>query len=136
MFNLFTEVQKNELDRHYGWALPHHMSHGESFLYVVAERFGRQGLFLMDEPESALSPMRQLALLRLIHDRVRTGSQFIIATHSPVLMAYPGAAVHWLDKDGMHPRKLEEMEHFTVLRDFLNGPERMLDELLGKDGAD
>jgi predicted ATPase len=115
------------------WALPHSMSHGESFLYTVAERFGPRGLFIMDEPESALSPMRQLALLRLIRDRVATGSQFVIATHSPVLMACPGASIYWLDQQGMRRRDLEEIEHFTVLRAFLNAPERMLETLLAKD---
>lgn len=127
MFNLFSEA--NRLGP-CGWEDGHAMSHGESFLYVVQERFAPGGLYVLDEPEAALSPQRQLVLLRLIADYLAQGCQFIMATHSPILLAYPGALVYWLDQDGMREVHYEETEHFQVTRNFLNAPQRMLDLLL------
>jgi predicted ATPase len=106
------------------------MSHGEAFLWLMQNRFGENGLYILDEPEAALSPQRQLALLRIIHDLVQNGSQFIIATHSPILMAYPNAALFELDEKGIQPIKLEDTQHFLVTRDFLNNPKNFLRVLL------
>ncbi len=132
MFNLFSEA--NSLDPGPdSWADGHAMSHGESFLYVVQRRFRPQGLFVLDEPEAALSPQRQLALLRLIADYLAQGCQFIMATHSPLLLAFPEALVYWLDQDGMREVDYQETEHFQVTRNFLNDPQRMLDLLLRDD---
>lgn len=99
-------------------------SHGESFLELFQRRFAPRGLYLLDEPEAPLSPVRQLAMLAILRGMVGEGeSQFIIATHSPILMAFPGAAIYILD-DGM-PRRVawSELEHVSVTRDFLNDPE-------------
>lgn len=123
MFNVSTEA---EAYRAYGWADLHEMSHGEAFLWLSMNRFRDGGLFLLDEPEAALSPQRQLALLARIHQLVLTGSQFIISTHSPILMAYPGAKIFQLDAAGIHDVRYESTEHYAVTKAFLQDPARML----------
>ena len=108
----------------YGGRSLHAQSHGEAFLAVLQNRVG-QGLFLLDEPESALSPQRQLALLALMHELVQTGrSQFLIATHSPILMTYPGAQIFTFDKIPVRVTSLEETSHFQITRGILEQPDR------------
>ena len=114
----------------YGGRSLHEQSHGESFLALMTERFGGQGLYILDEPEAALSPQRQLAVLSRLHDLVRDKSQFIIATHSPILMAYPDAQIFQCNAEGVSPVAYEDTEHFQVARDFLNHRERMLRVLM------
>ena len=110
----------------YGGVSLHHQSHGESFLALVQNRFGGNGLYLLDEPEAALSPTRQLTLLGEIHQLAEQDSQFIVATHSPILMAYPGARIYQLSEDGIEPVQYQETEHYQLTRRFLEDPERML----------
>ena len=110
----------------YGGRSLHEQSHGESFLALMMERFGGRGLYLLDEPEAALSPQRQLAMLARIHDLVRDDSQFVIATHSPILMAYPEAWIYQLDTDGVSRVAYEDTEYYRITRDFLANPDRML----------
>ena len=93
-------------------------------------RFGGQGLYLLDEPEAALSPARQLELLALVHQLERKGSQFLIATHSPILMAYPGAEVLELREEGICSVDYRQTEHYLLTRRFLEAPDRMLRYLL------
>jgi len=107
----------------YGGVSLHHQSHGESFMALVTNRFGSNGLYVLDEPEAALSPTRQLALLANIHRLIKEGSQFIIATHSPILLAYPEAYIYQLDADGMQRVEYEELTHYTLTKDFLNHTE-------------
>ena len=114
----------------YGGVSLHHQSHGESFLSLVQNRFGGMGLYLLDEPEAALSPSRQLSLLALLHDLVERDSQFIIATHSPILMAYPNARIYQLDEAGIRAVAYQETGHYQLTKQFLEGPERMLRYLL------
>jgi predicted ATPase len=116
----------------YGGASLHDQSHGESFFSVFLDRFHGEGLYLLDEPEAALSPTRQLALLSRMHDLVRGKSQLIVATHSPILMAYPGAEILLLGDEGMAPVDYEDTEHFVVTREFLNERGRLLRELFGE----
>ena len=118
LFNLATEVDQRALSA-YGWEDMHAKSHGEAFLWLVKERFHPRGLYILDEPEAALSRQRQLALLRLLHDLIETQCQFIIATHSPILMAYPGAMIHHLSPEGIVATPYEETEHFQVTRGFM-----------------
>lgn len=132
MFNLFSEANKLGVQR-YGWEDPHRMSHGESFLYLVRERFKSNSLFVLDEPEAALSPQRQLALLKLIHERIGQGCQFIVATHSPILLGYPGTLIHWLDGDGIRQIDFRETKHYQVTKRFLDDPEDMLRRLLAEE---
>ncbi len=109
-------------------------SHGEGFLRFFDERCGRQGIFIFDEPESALSPARQLAFLRLLRRMERRGEcQVIMATHSPLLMAYPGAQLLLLSKNGLEPVSLEETEHFRLTQEFCTDPAAFVDQALGED---
>jgi predicted ATPase len=127
-FNVATEIDRLGVTRGYGGASLHAQSHGEAFMSLLLNRFLGDGLYILDEPEAALSPMRQLSMLARIHDLVEQGSQFIIATHSPILMAYPGATILLLDQT-IREVPYEETEHYTVMRDFFNRRERMFREL-------
>jgi predicted ATPase len=107
----------------YGGRSLHTRSHGEAFLAILQNRF-QKGLFLLDEPESALSPQRQLALLSLIYDLVGAGdSQFIIASHSPILMTYPNSQIISFDNEGLREIEIEETSHYQVTRGILEHPE-------------
>lgn len=133
-YNLATNI--DDLDKDvplldsYGGISLHEQSHGESFLAVVLNRFGGNGLYILDEPEAALSPMRLLSLIAVIHELVKANSQFIISTHSPILMAYPGAEIYELREQGIVSVPYRETEHYTFSRRFLENPERMLHYLL------
>lgn len=117
----------------YGGVSLHKQSHGESFMALVENRFGSDGIYILDEPEAALSPMRQMELLCHIHRLVGGGSQFIISTHSPILMAYPDAEVLQLTRERIQSVSYEETEHFQLTKQFLNAPERMCRYLFEKD---
>jgi predicted ATPase len=119
----------------YGGRSLHEQSHGESFMALALNRFRGQGLYILDEPEAALAPSRQLAMLVLIDQHVKHGgSQFVIATHSPILMAYPNAVIYQLSaEDGISPIEYEQTEHFRVTRDFLNDREAYLSELFSSE---
>ena len=117
----------------YGGVSLHHQSHGESFLALVQNRFGGHGLYLLDEPEAALSPARQLTLLGQMHLLAKEDAQFIVATHSPILMAYPGARIYLLDEEGIRPVRYEETEHYQLTRRFLEDPDRMLRYLFAEE---
>ena len=114
----------------YGKKSLHEQSHGESFLALVTNRFNGSGFYVLDEPEAALSPTRQLSLLALLHDLVIDGAQFLIATHSPILMAYPHATIFTMGEEGPREVSYRATEHFTVTRRFLNDPDAMLKTLL------
>lgn len=114
----------------YGGVSLHKQSHGESFLALVQNRFGGEGLYLLDEPEAALSPSRLLTLLGEMDRLVKAGSQFIVATHSPILMAFPGARLYQLGEEGIRPTAYRETEHYQLTKRFLDDPERMLHALL------
>jgi len=140
-FNVATEIERLDagpeggarvIDSYGGRSL-HEQSHGESFLALMMERFGGQGIYLLDEPEAALSPQRQLAALARIHDLVSMDSQFVIATHSPILMAYPDAIIYACEPNGIAPVAYEDTEHYRVMHDFMAHPKRMLDALLAPD---
>jgi predicted ATPase len=139
-FNVATEIENLDEDPwggppvidSYGGRSLHEQSHGESFLALMTERFAGQGLYILDEPEAALSPQRQLAVLARIHDLVSDDSQFIIATHSPILMAYPEATIYLCSDKGVTPVAYEDTEHFQVTRDFLAHPARMLKQIMGR----
>ncbi len=114
----------------YGKRSLHEQSHGESFLSLVENRFSGNGIYLLDEPESALSPNRLMTLLVHIHELVKQNSQFIIATHSPILITYPGAEVLELSEQGIRSVDYRETEHYQLTRRFLENPEQMLHYLL------
>jgi predicted ATPase len=115
--------------RAYGGKSLHAQSHGESFLALFANRF-EQGFYILDEPEAALSPQRQLAFLKIIHELEAPGhAQFLIATHSPIILSYPGAILLSLDGDGIREIAYRDTDHYRVTRDFLNSPERYFKHL-------
>jgi predicted ATPase len=131
-FNVATQVEElgPEVAQAYGDRGLHEQSHGESFLSLALHRFGPNGLYLLDEPEAALSPEGCLALLRRIHDLVDEGGQFIVATHSPLLMAYPHATIYELDDRGLERATYDETQHVSLYRAFLTSPEAFLRHLL------
>jgi predicted ATPase len=117
-----------DLHRRYGEGLDSH-SHGESFLALFQSRFVPNGLYLLDEPEAPLSPIRQLAFIAAMKDMVMQNGQFIIATHSPILMAFPGAAILNFDGGEIRPAHYDDLEHVHLMRDFLQNPEAFLRNL-------
>jgi predicted ATPase len=111
----------------------HEQSHGESFLDIAVNRLGERGLYLFDEPEAALSVRGQLALLRRIHELVTAHSQFVIATHSPILLGYPDATILELSDDGIRALAYDETEQVELTRSYLEDPQRFLRHLLSDD---
>lgn len=113
----------------YGGRSLHERSHGESFLALVNNRFGPRGLYILDEPEAALSVTGNLALLRRMQTLVGEGSQFIVATHSPILLGFPEAAIYLLDSEGLQPTAYEDTPQFQLTRNFLEDRERFFHHL-------
>lgn len=128
-FNVASEVERLDVAG-YGARSLHEQSHGESFMALLTTRFRGKGLYVLDEPEAALSPTHQMAMLSRMRQLVVQQSQFIIATHSPILMAYPGAQILELSADGIKSVLYAETEHYIVTKEFLNNPERILSILL------
>ncbi|HEX7152882.1 MAG TPA: AAA family ATPase [Thermoanaerobaculia bacterium] len=128
-FNVATQVDELGVSG-YGARSLHEQSHGESFMSLLMDRFRGNGMYILDEPEAALSPNRQLALIARMHDLVKADSQFLIATHSPIILGYPHARILLIDEGVIRPVEYEETEHYRVTRDFLLRRERMLKVLL------
>ena len=131
-YNVATEIERLGVGDSYGDRSLHEQSHGESFLSLMKHRFKASGLYILDEPEAALSPSRQLSLLVRMHELVEAGSQFIIATHAPIVLAYPGATIYLLDDKGITRVDYDETEHVQLTRDFLNDRDRFLRRLLSQ----
>ena len=129
-FNVATAVDENpHALRSHGGASLHERSHGESFITLVTNRFGPNGLYILDEPEAALSLRGTLALMRRMHDLVAEGSQFIVSTHSPVLLGYPSAKIYVLSEDGIAERRYEDTDVVTLTRSFLEDRDAFLRHL-------
>jgi predicted ATPase len=129
-FNVATEIEHLDeepsfgppiIDSYGGQSL-HEQSHGESFMALLMNRFGGQGVYILDEPEAALSPTRQLKAIARIHELIDDRSQFIIATHSPLMMAYPDAWIYACTNQGLQRIEYEDTEHYRVTRDFIQNP--------------
>ncbi len=116
--------------RAYGGTSLHEQSHGEGFLAIMINRFGPEGLYLLDEPEAALSTQNCLTCLRRIHELVEEGSQFVISTHSPLILAYPDAMIYRCTADGLEPVEYDAAEPVRLTRSFLSAPDRFLTRLL------
>jgi predicted ATPase len=140
-FNLATEIERLDSEpaqappiiESYGDCSLHEQSHGESFLALLLNRFSGDGLYLLDEPEAALSPKRQLTALVAIHELVKKRSQFIIATHSPILLAYPNSKILQFDDSGIHPVRYEDSDPYQITKRFLEDTKRQLHYLLADD---
>ena len=138
LFNVATEIERLDEElvpepkiiEAYGGVSLHEQSHGESFMALFINRFSGNSLFILDEPEAALSPTRQMAMLSRMHQLIKEGSQFVIATHSPIIMSYPDAKIFSLGVEGVVQVAYEDTEHFQVTRRFLNAREKMLRELM------
>ena len=124
------ETSEEDFYARFGGKALHRQSHGESFMHLAEGEFRPRGLYLLDEPEAALSPQRQLALLALIHDLARQGAQFIIASHSPILLGLPGAGILSFDDGEIHPCQWRETESYRVTELFINQRDRLLRQLL------
>jgi predicted ATPase len=140
-FNVATHIE--DLDKQplagrkiiesYGGVSLHEQSHGESFLSLILNRFGGNGLYILDEPEAALSLRGNLALMRRMHDLISEGSQFIVATHSPILLGYPDARIYVLSGDGITLTRYEDTEQYELTRSFLDDRNRFLHYLFADD---
>lgn len=131
-FNIAQRIDDKGLSEGiYGEHLLHEQSHGESFLALAANRFGPDSLYLLDEPEAALSVTSALAFLAIVARSADAGSQFIIATHSPILLALPGARIYELSDSGAHETTWDQCDPTSLTRSFLNEPERFLRQILG-----
>ncbi|MEE9342202.1 MAG: AAA family ATPase [Gammaproteobacteria bacterium] len=137
-FNVATNIEQLDEDPYggppiinsYGGKSLHHQSHGESFFALMTHRFGGNGLYILDEPEAALSPTRQMAMLTQMHQLINRNSQFIIATHSPIILAYPNADIYELTEKKIYKSKYEDIEHYSITKDFLSNYKHFLDTLL------
>ena len=137
-YNVATEIERlgSDLFPAYGGRSLHEQSHGESFFALFKNRFGGNGLYLMDEPEAALSPQRQIEFLAILHEFCKRGSQFVIATHSPIIMAYPDAMIYVFGAEGIRPVSYTETDHYLITRGFLTNPQRTLAALFDEAGED
>ena len=142
-YNVATELEQLDEEPYckhgfaaYGGTSLHKQSHGEAFLALLLNRMQGDGLYLFDEPEAALSPQRQLAVLTLIHRLVYHRSQLVIATHSPILLAYPNARIYEFSNEGIREVAYTDTEHFNVTRDFLNRHEKMVETLMREEEED
>lgn len=113
----------------YGGKSLHEQSHGESFLSLILNRFSGNSLFILDEPEASLSPTRQMTFMARMNNLIQEKSQFIIATHSPILLSFPGASIYQINETGINSIKYEDTEAYQITRAFLKSPERMFKEL-------
>jgi predicted ATPase len=132
VYNLATAVEGAAMQDVFDRPL-HEQSHGESFLDIAVNRLGPRGLYFFDEPEAALSVRGQLALMRRMHELVEQHSQFVVATHSPILLGYPGATILELSDDGIRRVDYEETQQVELTRSFLDDPQRFLRHLLSDD---
>jgi predicted ATPase len=136
-YNLASNIDEiGGLHRAYGGKSLHEQSHGESFFALFDHRFRQNCLYFLDEPEAALSPQRQMSFLAMLHRLVLMGSQFIIASHSPIILAYPYAWLYSFDQSPPHRVEYEETEHYQVTKMFLTFKQRMLKELMTVDAEE
>jgi predicted ATPase len=133
-YNVATNINELGVGAVYGRQPLHQQSHGEAFMSLFLNRFRGKGLYILDEPEAALSPVRQFSLISRIHQLVAKNSQFIIATHSPILLAYPNSYIYHIDgATGIRRMAYEATEHFRMTKYFLNNYHSMLNELMKLD---
>ncbi|KGI38069.1 ATP-binding cassette domain-containing protein [Clostridium tetani] len=131
-YNVATNIDEVDALGSYGGVSLHSQSHGESFLSVIRNRFNGNGLYILDEPEAALSPSRQMSMLVIMHELIQKNCQFIIATHSPIIMSYPNSIIYELG-NGIKEVMYKDTEHYTITRNFLDKLEKMLKILLSED---
>lgn len=131
-YNTASYLDENSTMLRYGGVSFHEQSHGEAFLSLISNRFEGKGLYLLDEPEAALSPQKLMSLIIAINDLVENNSQFIIATHSPIVMAYPKAEILQFSDTGIQQVLYKETEHYQITKQFIDRPEQMMKYLLNE----
>ncbi|MCM3388869.1 AAA family ATPase [Ureibacillus chungkukjangi] len=133
-YNFASHIDEVKAFNAYGGKSLHEQSHGESFMSLFSNRFNGNAIYILDEPEAALSPQRQLAFLRIINDLVHDGdSQFIIATHSPILLGYPNATIYSFDEETIQEVEYEQTSHYQITRYFLENRERFIRDIFKED---
>ncbi len=130
-YNVATNIDELEISGYYGGSL-HHRSHGESFLALVEGMFGRNGLYILDEPEAALSPRGIIRLMQRMDELVAQDCQFIISTHSPMLLCFPDAEVYQITEKGIDSVRFQDTDHYRTTVRFLQNPESAVEDILGK----
>ena len=131
LYNVASNIEDLSLNLDfYGGRSLHKQSHGESFMSLIENRFTGNGLYILDEPEAALSPARQMSLLVRIDELVNNNSQFIIATHSPIVLAYPNSEIYEIAETGLQKTGYKDTSIYKTVKQFVNSPEHMLDLLL------
>jgi len=129
-YNVATQIDDVGVTDFYGGKSLHDQSHGEAFFATFINKFMGQGLYILDEPEAALSPMRQMALISRMHDLVKQHSQFIIATHSPIIMGYPNAIILQITDNAIQTVEYEQTEHYMIMKEFITKREKILKMLM------
>ena len=129
-YNVATNIEELGIEQYYGGSL-HRRSHGESFLALIEDRFNRNGLYILDEPEAALSPRGIIRLMQRMDELVREDCQFIISTHSPMLLAFPDAEVYEIREDGIRSVRFQDTDHYRTTVRFLQDPESAVEDILG-----
>lgn len=124
-YNVATNIDELNLQSSYGGKSLHKRSHGEAFFSLIMNKFTGNSVYILDEPEAALSPIRQMSLISRIDELVKKGSQFIIATHSPILMAYPNSIIYEIKED-IQKVKYEDSENYNITKEFLNNYKKMI----------
>lgn len=131
LYNVATNIEDLNLNlEFYGGRSLHEQSHGESFMSLIENRFKGEGLYILDEPEAALSPIRQMSLLVAINELAEKNSQFIIATHSPIILAYPNAEIYEITEESMKLTNYKDTAIFKTVKQFIDSPEHMVSLLL------
>lgn len=131
LYNVATNIEDLNLNlEFYGGRSLHEQSHGESFMSLIENRFKGEGLYILDEPEAALSPIRQMSLLVSINELVEKNSQFIIATHSPIILAYPNAEIYEITEENIKLTNYKDTAIYRTVKQFIDSPEHMVDLLL------
>lgn len=129
-YNLATQIEELKVGEFYGGTSLHEQSHGEAFFATFMNKFRGNGFYILDEPEAALSPMRQMAMISRINDLVKQHSQFIIATHSPIIIGYPNATILQISNNCIEVVEYEKTEHYVVMKEFINNRKKILGILL------
>lgn len=129
-YNVATQIDELGISNYYGGRSLHEQSHGEAFFATFMNKFKGNGLYILDEPEAALSPMRQMAMISRMHELANNHSQFIIATHSPIIMGYPNAIILQISNKGIDVVEYEKTEHYIIMKEFINKRKKMLKVLL------
>ncbi len=132
-YNVATYVEGHRIEAGATQTPLHEQSHGESFIDLALNRFGPNGLYILDEPESALSTRNCLTLLRRVHELVAEGSQFVIATHSPIVLAYPDALIYECGPGGVEPIAYDDADPVRLTRAFLDDPRRFVERLIAEE---